>query len=40
MIVGNFKVNGIDYVVVRLENSAHIMPKADWRKICKLYSKK
>ena len=40
MIVGNFKVNGIDYVVVKLKNTTHVMPKSEWRKICKLYSKK
>ena len=32
MVVGNFKVNGTDYVVVKLENATHVMPETDWKK--------
>ena len=32
MVVGNFKVNGTDYVVVKLENATHVMTETDWKK--------
>lgn len=32
VIVGRFTTNGIDYVVVKLENATHVMPETDWRK--------
>ena len=31
MILCEFKVNGVSYVVVRFKNSAHVMPKSEWR---------
>lgn len=31
MVVGNFTVDGREYVVVRMENAIHIMSKVDWR---------
>lgn len=30
MVVGNFSVNGTNYVVVRMVNSVHVMPEKDW----------
>lgn len=35
MIIGKFVINRINYVTVRLENSAHVMTEAEWRKICR-----
>ena len=32
MVVGNFVVNGVAYVVVRLENTSHVMSELDWKK--------
>lgn len=32
MIIGKFTTNGIDYVVVKMENATHVMSKTDWKK--------
>lgn len=32
MVVGNFKVNGTDFVIVKLGNTVHVMPETDWKK--------
>lgn len=32
MVVGKFTVNGVYYVVVKLENATHVMPEVDWKK--------
>lgn len=32
MIVSKFTINGTDYVVVKLENSVHIMTEKEWRR--------
>ena len=32
MVVSKFTINGTDYVVVKLENSAHIMIEKEWRR--------
>lgn len=41
MVVGKFKTNGTDYVVVKLGNVAHVMPEIDWKKYCgKLHSER
>ncbi len=33
MILCEFKINGISYVTVRLKNSAHVMPKSEWKHV-------
>lgn len=32
MILGKFTTNGVDYVVVKLENATHVMTEMDWKK--------
>lgn len=32
MVVGKFTTNGINYVVVKMENATHVMPETDWKK--------
>lgn len=32
MVVGKFTVNGVYYVVVKLENATRVMPEVDWKK--------
>ena len=33
MILCEFKINGINYVTVRLKNSVHVMPISEWEYI-------
>lgn len=36
MVVGNFKVNKVNYVVVKMGDVAHIMPEKEWKRYKKL----
>lgn len=38
MVVGNFTVNKVNYVVVKMGNAAHIMPEDEWGRCKKLIS--
>lgn len=33
MVVGKFAINGMDYVVVKMESAVHVMPEMDWKKV-------
>lgn len=31
MVIGNFVVNGTEYVVIKMENAAHVISKSEWK---------